>query len=108
MIFVFMMRCQAVGWALPTNLVAVRGVLRAYGGFCVPVERKTGVLPADSYNSVRIEIAAVAALLRNDMNGLLENVLKADYVIPAPAFAGVNLSPRKWGAGIHFSHLRDL
>jgi hypothetical protein len=24
----------------------------------------------------------------------------SEAVIPAPAFAGVNLSPRKWGAGI--------
>ena len=36
--------------------------------------KKAGVLPADSFCSVRIEIAAVAALLRNDMCGLLENV----------------------------------
>jgi hypothetical protein len=30
--------------------------------------------------------------------------INSEDVIPAPAFAGVNLSPRTWGAGIQLSH----
>jgi hypothetical protein len=31
--------------------------------------------------------------------------ISSEVVIPAPAFAGVNLSPQKWGAGIQFRYI---
>ena len=38
---------------------------------------------------------------QSDINeGFVKSRNFSNFVIPAPAFAGVNLSPQKWGAGI--------